>query len=800
MHLFDKNQRPRQKLPIQSKTKSWGEKNIAWAENQLFGNNSYTRKSFERKLVNYKLWQGTITLSDMKELLRAHTVNFQYEPEQIQHYPIIIPFINVLLGEEGNRTVDWRVRITNPEAISEVEERKIEAVKQFFISTLQTNYPTEDEFNKALNSKMDFFQYNYQDLLELRSNWLFNHYVKELKVPYKFTQGFLNNLLIGEEIYQSDIIAEEPVFNVLNPNRLFCLMSSQSNKIQDSDVIIYIDYMSLSAVLDTYTEYLKNDDVKKLEDYTSSNGGDGDNGEFDPRVGFKFIGEGAELYEGSISDMENTIQSVQFSGYNLGEITDGEGNFRVLKVYWKSYKKLLLVKFINIETGEITEEYMPETYIINEDLGEEVIREDWVNQAWEGVKIGKDVIPFVRPRRIQYNRLSNPSYCHFGITGITTSYNNLPAVSFLDRLKPYQYLYNVVKERLNHAIAVDIGGAYELDVAKLPSGMDMLDWFRFLLKNKIAVIDSMKEGTIGAAKGKLAGSFNTTGKTLNLSQANFIESNLRLLEYIKTEMSFISGISNQRLGSIKSSETVGGVERSVLQSSYNTEPYFNFHNEAIQDALQTLLDTIVFALKGNKKKFHNIADDYTNLLYTIDGNEISSLDLGLYIDTKGDSTELKQKLDNLAHAAMQNQTISLSGLVKIYNSTSMASIERILQVEEQKVVEQKQQQFEQEMKLKQADIEQRTALNNRQLDILEQNNVRDNTTKKEIELLKLMDEYDNVDYTQNTEEVQLKKEKLAQELLKIQNQAEQANRIIKETQRHNKATESISKSKPINNK
>ena len=41
----------------------------------------------------------------------------------------------------------------------------------------------------------------------------------------------------------------------------------------------------------------------------------------------------------------------------------------------------------------------------------------WVNEWWEGVKIGRDIYLNIRPRKVQYNKANNPSYCHPGIVG-----------------------------------------------------------------------------------------------------------------------------------------------------------------------------------------------------------------------------------------------------------------------------------------------------------------------------------------------------------------------------------------------
>ena len=90
--------------------------------------------------------------------------------------------------------------------------------------------------------------------------------------------------------------------------------------------------------------------------------------------------------------------------------------------------------------------------------------------------------------------------------------------------------------------------------------------------NHIAVKDSFKEGNKGAATGKLAGLMNNQSSgVIDANQGDIIQHDINLLSFIKMEMSEVMGISPQREGQVSNRETVGGVERSVLQSSHITE-------------------------------------------------------------------------------------------------------------------------------------------------------------------------------------------------------------------------------------
>jgi hypothetical protein len=155
----------------------------------------------------------------------------------------------------------------------------------------------------------------------------------------------------------------------------------------------------------------------------------------------------------------------------------------------------------------------------------------------------------MRPRPVQYNRLSNPSRCHFGIVGSIYNLNNNKPFSLVDRMKPYNYLYDVVHDRLNKMLAKNPGKIIKVDLAMIPSGWTMDKYMYFLKTSNIAVVDSFKEGSIGAATGKIAGALNTNSSgVIDAELGNSIQMNINLLEFIKEEMSEVAGISKQREG------------------------------------------------------------------------------------------------------------------------------------------------------------------------------------------------------------------------------------------------------------
>ena len=379
---------------------------------------------------------------------------------------------------------------------------------------------------------------------------------------------------------------------------------------------------------------------------------------------------------------------------------------------------------------------MSEEYIPNKDLGEEVTSM-WVNEWWEGVKIGKDVYLNIRPRKIQYNKIHNPSLCSPGIIGQVYNTNQSKAVSLLDRCKNYQYMYDVIWDRLNKAISTNYGKILEVDVAKVPENWEMEKWLHFAVVNKIAVIDSFKEGNQGAATGKLAGSMNTQGgRVMDMETGSYIQQHIQLLEFIKAEMGEIAGISSQREGQVSNRETVGGVERAVNQSSHITEYWFMLHEQCKIRVLECFLETAKIALKGNNKKVQYILDDQSIQTLNIDAEEFCEPDYGLVITSSSKTQELEQMIKQNAQAFLQNGG-NMSTIMDIYFSPSLSDMRRRLEEAEEEVHQRASEGQQQQSKDNQMRLAKEEEFKNKELQLKDLMNQRDNETKYEIASLSL---------------------------------------------------------------
>ena len=721
---------PPQQLPFNKKNKVWRKKHLDWADSKTFFNYSLVRKSVIHKKINYDLLNGKLHMTDLELILNPENIRAGFIPDRIQHYPIMNSKLNILRGEESKRVFDYRVVVTNPNAISEIENNKKEELFQRLKTLISNTSQSEEEFNQELEKLNDYYTYEWQDMREIRANALLNHYIKEYNIPFLFNTGFMDAMAVGEEMYQCDIVGGEPTIERLNPLKVRIFKSGYSNKIEDADMIIIEDYWSPGKVIDTYYDVLSKKDIEyieKLPDHVGQAAVDSmDN--VDERYGYvnnNMVGE------------EISTDGFYFDPFNLFSDStsnsllpyDLAGNLRVLRVYWKSRRRIKKVKSYDSETGEEVYNFYPETYIINKDAGEEE-QIFYINEAWEGTKIGTDIYVNMRPRVIQYNRLSNPSRCHFGIIGSIYNLNDSRPFSLVDMMKYHNYYYDVIHDRLNKMMAKNWGKILKLDLAKVPKGWDVEKWMYYAKANGLAVEDSFKEGNIGASTGKLAGALNNASSgVIDAEFGNSIQYLINLLEFIKMEMSETVGITKQREGQISNRETVGGVERATLQSSYITEWLFVQHEDVKRRVLECFLENIKISLKGRNKKFQYILSDATMKIMDIDGDEFAEADYGLVVDNSKGTQELSQKLDMLAQAALQNQTLSFSTIMKLYSSSSLAEKQRFVEKDERNIQERnaqaQQQQLEAQQQIAQIEMEQKQA----ELEQREQANIRDNETK-----------------------------------------------------------------------
>jgi hypothetical protein len=293
-----------------------------------------------------------------------------------------------------------------------------------------------------------------------------------------------------------------------------------------------------------------------------------------------------------------------------------------------------------------------------------------------------------------------------------------------------------------------------LDVNIIPKGWSTDKWMDYLDLTGIGFVDYNKEGV----------RFNAQHQTAIRLASDTIQSYMNLLAYIKQEWDEVCGISKQREGTISSSETVGGVERAVVQSSLVTEMYFRLFDQFKEREYQALLDYSRLAwIDGKKTSF--VHPEYGKTVYMdIDPHEYSEAELGVFMSNSTKDAQKMQKLEQLAQAMAQNGTPA-STLAEIIEQESFVEIKDALRKAEAKAQEAAQH-MEQ---MKQEGMQKQMEMQNQQLQQKHQFDLELIDRKGEWELRRAELTALGIDEGENASEI-MKQAKLALDQTKLQTQ------------------------------
>lgn len=779
---------PSQKLSFKAKGKKWAQQCIDWGALKTYFSYSPVRKDVVHMKINYDLLNGRIHMEDVAAILNPGGVSTAFVPDKIQHYPIINSKINTLRGEEAGRVFDWRAIVTNPYSVSQIEEDKKAQFFSIVQGIVEDSSIDQQQAEKMLQENQEYFNYNWQDIREIRANEILKHYSKEQNFKQTFNDGFVDALSSGMEVYQCSIVGGEPTLEKMNPMKLRMFGGGYSNRIEDADVIIYEDYWSRGRIVDTFYDELTSNDIKWLSDEVPEFGGSGPIGvegnynEAYPFVpGYRVAGEDGILVDGT-HNIDFVYDAFAYLDGGIGSNLipyDVAGNVRVLRVWWKSKRKIYKVKSFDPISGEEVFDFYPETYVVDEDAGEEATPL-WINEAWEGTKIGDHIYVGMRPCIVQHNSLSNPSRCHFGIVGTIYNLNESKPYSLVDMMKPYNYLYDAVHAKLVDLIATNWGKLLEMDLALKPKNWEVEKWMYFARANKVLIKDSFNEGNKGAATGKLAGGLNNASKGyIDADWGQSIQNYIELLQWAKDSMSDLVGINRQREGNTYNRETVGGIERAVLQSSYITDWLFQKHEDTKRRVLECFLEEAKGALRGRSLKFQYILSDGSRKVMDVDGDEFAESDYGILVDNSADTQRLASQLDGLAQAALQNQ-YRLSMIARLYSSASLNEKIRLIEKTEKDMQRQQEEAAQQQQQLEMQKIQaeqQATMQKMQQEDMLNQ---RDNETKIQVAEINSRAEYMRLGIYAEENDEELVHEKLDIEREKLREEIRQFDQELRQ--------------------
>ena len=758
-----------------------------------YNSDSNLVQSKKQMAINYNLRADILDERDIEQAVNPWGIKGATFPAKMQNYPIANPKIDLLIGEEYKRRFDWRVTVVNPDAISDKEEKQLEIINDTITQAIQSENYEEQELQEELEKMAKWNKYETQDLRERRATQYLQYLWKEQELPIKFNRGFEDALVAGQEVYNIDIVGGDPVVRKVDPLSLTIIRSGQSYQIEDADIIIEDTYQPIRWVIDNYYDHLTAAQIDQIEaGYIGGGTKDTDIVKYYPwRPVQNPIGTVGDLSGEQGKDWDYSLfDTDSYNTRNVAAYNDN-GEVRVVKVVWVSMRKVGEISWYD-EEQELQKKIVDENYKADEKLGEKV-EWFWINEWWEGTRIAEDIYVKHGPRPIQFRRMGNKSIGGSGYVGTIYNTNQSQSRSLMDRMKPYQYLYNVFMYRTELAFAKSKGKISVMDTSRIPDGWDMDKWMYYAEILGWAVEDPFKESNKPTSTGKVSGQLNQNSKVLDLEMGNYIQQHVMMLGFIKQELGEIAGVTAQRQGQIENRETVGGVERAVTQSSHITEKWFMMHDNTKLRVLETLLETAKYAWRNkSNEKLQYISDEMSSVITEIDGQQFNEADYGIMISNSTNDAELIQAMKTLAQSGLQNDKINFSGLMDIYLSESMSSMRRKIERYEEEALQRQQQQFEQTNETQQQAIQ--AEAESKQADREQQMQETLVKSETDITVAEIQAESSN----NNLDTVTKSRENIAQ----LKQKWEEMNRKYKletkkhgETVRHNKAGEVIDRKK-----
>ena len=764
---------PAQKIATSKKNLQWYKDCVDGAEDLAILRADGEIGHHHKMQVWEDLDNDIIDVREIEEVFNPMGIKDAVFPAAIKNYPLSVPKIDLLQGEEVKRKFDWKVMARNEDAYSNRTEALKDEIMQIVMNEIQNESFNEEDAQKKIEKVSKYFQYEYKDLNELYATRILEYLWRQQDMKRKFFAGFREALVKGREVYRIDNVGGEPSVVKADPKNIFVLRKGDSHKLEDADIIVEVTYEPIGKVIDEFYDDLTGKDIEDLEQGLERlSAGDG-KGVLSHDAAQPVLWASSQI--GGIVDDDNGLNAVR--AYNLP--FDYEGNVRVVRARWIGRRKIGKLTYFNEITGDEEERLVSENYKVNKELGE-TVKWIWINEAYEGTRIGQEIYVRMQPRKVQMRHFDNPSKCFLGYVG--TDYGK----SLMSRMEPYQYLYNVYMRRLELAISKYKGPIYELDVSKKPDDWSEEMWMYYGDVLGWMVIDSFNEGRKGAATGKLAGNFNTTGKVLDASASNYIQQLLLMLQHIEKQMGQIAGVNDQRQGQVDNRETVGGIERAVTQSSHITEKWFFIHDETKKRVMLALLDTAKQLWKNNKsKKISFIMDDMSRVAMDINGQDFAASEQDIFITDSSDDLKIRQTIEGLSQAYVQNGG-SLTLPIKVLRSDSITQMAKL--IEEEELAMQKRQQEAEDKKIQSNEAIQQAMLQDKQAD-------------RDLEYYKIDTEANtklaiagtNVPENDDSEKLNLDRQKHQDDVALKEKDLSLKDRQLQEVKRHNMATEKISK-------
>jgi hypothetical protein len=753
-------------FPDQFKTEK-EKQDESWIKNTMdyFANKAYAEyvKNRDTFVKNYDLVKGILRMEDfyqepqVKSFTDMLTADLGL-PGYVKHYSIITTPINELVGEISKRPDAFRIKAFDDDSQSEELEFKTQILQEYVINQAKQKIAEKlamsgEEIDDEQLDQMTMEEVkdeldNYTSVAEKWANHVLTCQKADFTLKEKSEDAFRDMLISAREFYHIYEDNSKVGYNieVANPKNTWFLttpdrkyISDPTGRAQGAYTAGTVQVMELSEIIESIPDLTKEeiDHLRSsLQDYGLINVRESNLG--NPNVTPGIDSVTYDTYDPLVLQTRMIIES------EMKENNDGLKDFLgltsnvssfgykyvVVRAYWLSKKKIGKLIYID-ELGNEQSTLVDENYKSGTIPTEQSLEWGWINQWYQGTKIGPDIY-HIKPFKLL-------NYCP--IIGITYEVKNTEAKSLVDMMKPFQVLYNVCMNQLYKLLEKEVGKVQLMSIRHIPipkdgDAQDALDVWEMEARNRgVVFIDDSPENL------KSPSSFNQY-TSLDLTRTQEIQARYNLAMQLKNECWELVGMSRQRMGSVTASESATGTNAAITQSYAQTEPLFVAHEYVLGQLYQAIIDASLYVeSKKPQSTLSYITSEGESAFVQVNGSELRFRDLKVFATNRPEDKQMFSEIRGLSQAVIQNGG-SLHDVIELYSTNSIRQMKKVFktlkdrqeQLQDQQM-QQQQQQMEQQQQIAQAQMEQAQLQNEQKIANDNYQKELDRISKKEIAII-----------------------------------------------------------------
>jgi hypothetical protein len=710
-------------FPDQFKTEKQ-KKDDSWVKNTMdyFANKAYSEyvKNRDTFVKNYDLMKGILRKEDFlidEPEVKSFTDMLEKDidlPAYVKHYSIITTPVNELVGEISKRPDSFRVKAFDDDSQAQELQFKTDTLQAYVINQVKQQVMAKAAMSGQEVSMEDIQAITMEQVKDqldsytsVAEKWA-NHTLTSNKADFNVKEmsedAFRDLLISAREFYHIYEDNSKLGFNieVANPKNTWFLttpdkkyISDPTGRSQGAYAAGTVEVMEISEIIEAFPELTKEeiDHLRSsLQDYglidvQESNLG---NPNVDPGIDSinydtydPLILQTRMIIESEMKENNDGLQD--FLGLTSNVSSFGY-KYVVIRSYWISKRKIGKLTYTD-ELGNEQSTLVDETYKSGDMPTQISLEWGWVNQWYQGTKIGPDIY-HVKPYKLL-------NYCP--IIGTTYEVKNTEARSLVDLMKPFQVIYNVCMNQLYKLLEKEVGKVQLMSLRHIPvpkdgDAQDALDiWEMEARERGVVFVDDSPENL------KSPSSFNQF-TSLDLTRTQEIQARYTLAQQMKIECWELIGMSKQRMGSIAASETATGTQTALSQSYSQTEPLFIAHEYVMGQLYQAIVDASLYVESSKPEStLSYITNEGESAFVQVNGSDLKLRDLKVFLTNRPEDTQMFNELRQLSQAIIQNGG-TLYDVIELYSTKSMRDMKKTFKDLRDRQVQQQQQQMELQQK------------------------------------------------------------------------------------------------------